>query len=87
MVYEQGGHAYLTDQRFFDLVAPQARPSSSGSTSKARIHNCAVMSTRGEHLVRADRRLRPAGDSRPPCRAGAVQIAARDRPAAGERGH
>src|ERR1700746_2454493 len=31
------------------------------STSRVRIHNSAVMSTRGEHLVRADRRFAPGG--------------------------
>src|SRR5689334_6371784 len=38
-----------------------ARLFSSRSTSVKRIHNCRVMSTRGEHLVRADRGLATGG--------------------------
>src|SRR4029079_217532 len=38
-----------------------ARASSSRSTMRIRVHNSAVMSTRGEHLVRADRRFATGG--------------------------
>src|SRR5437868_3081420 len=38
-----------------------ARPSSSRSTTAVRVHNSSAMSTRGEHLVRADRRFATGG--------------------------
>src|SRR5690348_14870252 len=43
------------------ITASAARTSSSRSTIWRRVHNCAVMSTRGEHLVRADRRFATGG--------------------------
>ena len=58
------GRAFLTDQRFFDPPAPAARQRTFPDPARQsvnRIHNSAVMSTRGEHLVRADRGFATGG--------------------------